>query len=545
MAVVLALAVLLWLSIRRVPQGNECVVERAGRYRRTLNAGTHFLMPLLDRTGPLIDIRETPLNMRTLKVVTRDEIEVEVALLCFVQITDAARATYEVRDVRTAVEELVGVQVANHLAACPLGQLVADRERALLELPDRLDRATDVWGIKVTRLDIKDVRPPAQLLQAILDETRHEHEQRTRLLEAQAARNLELEELQRAHQVQLQKTQQEHEQTQAAENAAMALALTQQAAAAQAARLESETAAQAARLESETAAQAVRMQLDAEARSQLLAQESAALQLAAARNKAELDAELARIASEEARAREVIAQAEQTARTALEWRQSIDLAQRQREETAQQHRRIEQEAAHAHELARMAGERAAHEVRLQHALELERASAERAAELAAIAHEEFLTADRLRAERTRQEHAFAAAQDALEQTRTLEVARIDVEREKNERQLAARVRIAELAATEAAQLARAREVAAEADARSVQLLSASLQGVNAATLSYLAAREQSDALRSLGSSSLNSAAAGAAASLVASVTATRPGLATGESVDHASGAAEETPARHS
>ena len=167
LAIVLIGAVLFWLSIRRVPQGNECVVERTGRYRRTLNAGTHFLLPLLDHAGPLIDIRETPLNMRTLKVVTRDEIEVEIALLCFVQITDAARATYEVRDVRTAVEELVGAQVANHLAACPLGQLVADRERALLELPDRLDRATDVWGIKVTRLDIKDVRPPAALLQAI------------------------------------------------------------------------------------------------------------------------------------------------------------------------------------------------------------------------------------------------------------------------------------------------------------------------------------------------------------------------------------------
>ena len=258
LALVLAVAVLFWLAIRRVPQGNECVVERAGRYRRTLSSGTHFLLPLLDHAGPLIDIRETPLSMRTLKLVTRDEIEVEIALLCFVQITDAARATYEVRDVRTAVEELVAVQVANHLAACPLGQLVTDRERALRELPDRLDRATDVWGIKVTRLDIKDVRPPAQLLQAILDETRHEHEQRSRLLEAQGTHNLELEELQRAHQMQLLKTQQEQELAVATENAAMALALSQRAAAAEAARLEREQAAEAARLEREEAAEAAR-----------------------------------------------------------------------------------------------------------------------------------------------------------------------------------------------------------------------------------------------------------------------------------------------
>ena len=527
LAVVLAVAVLFWLAIRRVPQGNECVVERAGRYRRTLSSGTHFLLPLLDHAGPLIDIRETPLSMRTLKLVTRDEIEVEIALLCFVQITDAARATYEVRDVRTAVEELVAVQVANHLAACPLGQLVTDRERALRELPDRLDRATDVWGIKVTRLDIKDVRPPAQLLQAILDETRHEHEQRTRLLEAQGTRNLELEELQRAHQMQLLKTQQEQELAVATENAAMALALSQRATAAEAARLESEKAAEAARLESEKAAeaarlvaetteQAARVQLDAEARSQLLAQESAALQLLAARNKAEIDAELARIAADDARTRDAIAQAEQAARAALAWRESMDLAQRQREEAAQQHRRIEQEAAHAHELARMASERAAQEARAQHASDMERADAARATELAAIEHE-----------------------------KTMAVRRHDAEREQSERELVARVRVAELVATEAAQLARARELAAEADARSVRLLSASLQGVNAASLSYLAAREQSDALRSLGSSTLSSAAAGAAASLVANVNASRPVLAASADVGHGAAEAEESLAKRS
>ena len=516
LALVLAVAVLFWLAIRRVPQGNECVVERAGRYRRTLSSGTHFLLPLLDHAGPLIDIRETPLSMRTLKVVTRDEIEVEIALLCFVQITDAARATYEVRDVRTAVEELVAVQVANHLAACPLGQLVTDRERALRELPDRLDRATDVWGIKVTRLDIKDVRPPAQLLQAILDETRHEHEQRSRLLEAQGTRSLELEELQRAHQMQLLKTQQEQELAVATENAAMALALSQRATAAEAARLEREEAAEAARLVAETTEQAARVQLDAEARSQLLAQESAALQLLAARNKAEIDAELARIAADDARTRDAIAQAEQAARAALAWRESMDLAQRQREEASQQHRRIEQEAAHAHELARMASERAAQEARAQHASDMERADAARATELAAIEHEQ-----------------------------TMAVQRHDAEREQSERELVARVRVAELVATEAAQLARARELAAEADARSVRLLSASLQGVNAATLSYLAAREQSDALRSLGSSTLSSAAAGAAASLVANVNASRPVLATSADVGHGAVEAEESLAKRS
>jgi regulator of protease activity HflC (stomatin/prohibitin superfamily) len=498
-----ALVALARVSLVRVPQGFERMVERGGRYRRSLTAGTHFVLPLLDQVRPPIDIRETALRVRTLKVVTRDEVEVEVSLSCFVQVTDAAKASYEVRDAHAAVEDLVAAQVANHLAACPLGQLVADRERALRELPERLDRATDVWGIKVTRLDVSDVKPPQPLLQAILEETRAEHEQRARLLEAEGARALAVEEVRKANELAEAQLRHEQEQALATEEAALALSRVRQQAAEQQALADIDAADLAARTAREAARRAAD-DADAEAASAVLA----------ARQASERELELARVRSEEARERAALALAERAAEEARAWRETLDGAQRAREEAQLQQRLAQQQAAHEAELARIAEERLREEARHQRAL---------ATEAAEAAHREALAAAAQAAEREarRVQDAQAQAQlehDAAEAARALrhaaEQARIATEAAEQQARLAANLRAAELVHAEAVELARARQVAAEADAASVQLLSNSLQGVNAHTLAYLAARENAQALRSLGGAGLGPAAAGAAASLV-------------------------------
>ncbi len=534
--VVAALAVLAWFSVLRVPQGFERMVERGGRYRRTLAAGTHLVLPLLERAGPPIDIRETALRLRTLKLVTRDEVEVEVSLSCFVQVTDAAKATYEVRDVRAAVEDLVAAQVANHLAACPLGQLVADRERALRELLERLDRATDVWGIKVTRLDISDVKPPQALLQAILDETRAEHEQRTRLLEAEGARALALAEVRKANELAAAQLQHEQAQAVATEEAALALSRVRQQAAEQQALAEIDAADLATRTAREAARRAA-AEAEAEADAAILA----------ARQASTRELELLRMRSDEAQAQAALALADRGAEEARAWRETLDAAQRAREEAQLQQRLAQQQAVHEAELARIVDERTRREAQHAHSVAEETAAAAHRAELAAAVQAAELAARRVRdAEvQSQLEHAADAASVALQHeaaqariaAETAENAtRIAAAAAENEARLAAAVRAAELVHAEAREQARARQVAAEADATSVQLLSNALQGVNAHTLAYLAARENAQALRSLagggsagggsagggsagggsagGGSGLGPAAAGAAASLV-------------------------------
>lgn len=482
----------LWLRARKqVPQGFECVVERSGKYDRTLTAGSHIVWPLLERAGPLVDIREKQLKVRKIGFVSRDEIEVEVALSCYLQVIDTAKSSYEVKDVQAAVENQVVTHVANHLAACPLGQLLTDRERALRELPERLDRATDPWGVKVTRLQLEDVRPTEALLQAILEEKRVEHEQRALLVAEQGERAVAMERASKEQEAQL-----------AAHEQALAIAQANERAAEQA----HAAALRAAQLAAEEAREAQQRQAEA----QRLAADAA---LQAEREQREREIAAARLRSEAARAEAELARTERDLAAAVAWQETLDRLQREREEAAQHQRRSEQETAHAAELARLQGRAELDAVAQRAALLEQEADAAHRASLAAAARATELEQQRLAADAEIARLARQAQLDAIDNERVVELARIATERERDEAVAAAKLRIAELAHAEAREYAAAREAQARADANAVRSLTEALRGVDAATLGYLGAREQADAMRSLAGNATVTPAAAAAALL--------------------------------
>lgn len=468
----------LGIGLRRVPQGYEYLVERRGRYLRTLGAGTHLLVPGIDRVGAMQDIRESQLAIKHLVVVTRDHVNVDVALTCFAQIVDSAKANYEIKGVRSALEELVSTEVSNVLAACPLAQLVSDRERLLRELPERLDRATDAWGVKITRLDIRDVRPPAVLLDSILEERRAEHAQRAALLAAETERTQALEVADRARLL-----------AQATVDAQLAAAAINAKAVEQQARLEHETLlAQRAREHELQAAEQQRAHADviAEGQREIERETLARLQRQQAAEQARAVHEQAMVAEQE--------------RAALAWRQELERVEREREAAQMRHEVEQAEEAHQTQLAVMAAEREREARRIHDLAETERASQMQQTVLAdaQTAHEQALRAPMRREELARVEQARLRAE--IEQQRELEQARFAALREKQEVELETARRAAELIHQEATLRAQAREMVAEADARAVQKLAAALSNASPQAVTYLAAREHADALRSLGQS---------------------------------------------
>ena len=542
-------------SARRVPQGFEYLVERRGRYMRTIGAGLHFIVPGVDRIGAMQDIREVQLAIKSLSLVTRDEVSVDVALSCFIQVVNAAKASYEVKGLRTALEELVTTQASSVLAACPLAQLVGDRERLLRELPERLDRATDAWGVKVTRLDIRDVRPPAALLEAILEQRRAEHVQRAALLVAETERTQALEAADRARMMQISGAETQLAAAQAAAQAAEQEArLAQEAELAQHARAqEKELAEQVLTQTRELARQALAQEEEIARRARERAQEIAqrtheqeleiaervgaqAQELATraleqerqlteqardqellvaqqahdgaavrardqlAREQAEADRSQRELETRRAlhvREQEVLLEQEQAA---LAWRQAVEVAEREREAAQLRHAAEEADAMHATRLAVLAADREREAHRIRDEADAERAERLQQAALAdaELAREQALREPALREAQARGDHALALAN--IEQQRQLQRAHLEAAREKQELELLTAQRAAALAHETATLQAQARELVADADARAVQKLAAALNGATAHAVTYLAAREHADALRSLGQS---------------------------------------------
>ncbi|MEA2386159.1 MAG: hypothetical protein QOJ22_333 [Thermoleophilaceae bacterium] len=184
---VVALVVLFILArtIRIVPQARAGIVERLGRYSRTLDAGLAIIVPFVDRLRPLIDLRETVVSFPPQPVITEDNLVVNIDTVIYFQVTDPKAATYEIADYIGAIEQLTVTTLRNVIGGMTLEDTLTSRDQINAALRTVLDEATGKWGIRVNRVELKAVDPPATIQEAMEKQMRAERDKRAAILTAE------------------------------------------------------------------------------------------------------------------------------------------------------------------------------------------------------------------------------------------------------------------------------------------------------------------------------------------------------------------------
>ena len=179
-------------SITVVRQGWEYTVERFGRYTRTLKPGLTFLVPFFDRVGHKVNMRERVIDVPSQDVITKDNAMVTADAVVFIQVTDARQAAYEVNSLDNAIQNLCLTNVRTVVGAMDLDEVLSRRDEINARLLTVIDRATDPWGTKVTRIEIKDLSPPHDITQAMNKQMKAEREKRAEILEAEGRKQSQI-----------------------------------------------------------------------------------------------------------------------------------------------------------------------------------------------------------------------------------------------------------------------------------------------------------------------------------------------------------------
>jgi regulator of protease activity HflC (stomatin/prohibitin superfamily) len=175
-------------SVRIVPQASAGIVERFGRYHRTLLAGLNMVTPFVDRLRPLIDLREQVVSFPPQPVITRDNLVVSIDTVIYFQVTDARAATYEVANYITAVEQLTVTTLRNVVGGMDLETALTSRDQINSELRRELDEATGKWGIRVGRVELKAIEPPSSIQDSMEKQMRADRDKRAAILSAEGSK---------------------------------------------------------------------------------------------------------------------------------------------------------------------------------------------------------------------------------------------------------------------------------------------------------------------------------------------------------------------
>jgi regulator of protease activity HflC (stomatin/prohibitin superfamily) len=191
---VVAIFVLIMLArtIRIVPQARAGVIERLGRYNRTLDAGLAIVVPFVDRLRPLIDLREQVVSFKPQPVITEDNLVVSIDSVIYFQVTDPKAASYEIANYIQAIEQLTVTTLRNVVGGITLEQTLTSRDQINTTLRGVLDEATGKWGVRVNRVELKAIDPPATIQEAMEKQMRADRDKRAAILNAEGVKQSQI-----------------------------------------------------------------------------------------------------------------------------------------------------------------------------------------------------------------------------------------------------------------------------------------------------------------------------------------------------------------